>query len=143
MRTTSRHYAGTGALEVCTSWTASSSATSDIGDVAAVYVRFALEHPTASRLMFDRALCHAAGEPDELEPAGAWARGALREFIERRYACPAELADKATFAAWSQMHGVATVALETPALKGLAPERAIELARRNSTYARPPQPPEQ
>jgi len=105
-----------------------------LADVAAAYVRFARSHRVEFGLMYDRALCAADGAPDPLADAGAHALAGLAEFLGARCGVPAVDREDAALAVLSQVHGLATLILETPALKGVDDARADALARRSAEF---------
>ncbi|WES63669.1 TetR/AcrR family transcriptional regulator [Microbacter sp. GSS18] len=105
-----------------------------LADVAAAYVRFARGHRVEFRLMYDRALCAPPGAPDPLADAGARALAGLEEFLGTRCGVPADVREDAALAVLSQMHGLATLILETPALKDVDDARADALARRCADF---------
>lgn len=101
---------------------------SDIGDIAREYLDFARSHSVEFRLMFDRTLCLPDSRIDALAVAGREAMEQLRAALAARYALRESELDAATFAAFSQMHGVATLVLETPAMKGIDDDEADRMA---------------
>ena len=85
-----------------------------LADIGWAYVRFALRHPPYFQVMFGRAATPQAAYP-ELLAAGQAAFGTLLRVIEGgqraervAHGDPRELA----VAAWSQVHGLATLLLE-------------------------------
>ncbi|GAA1687620.1 TetR/AcrR family transcriptional regulator [Microbacterium sediminicola] len=102
---------------------------STVGDIAAAYLRYATGYPRQFTLMFDRALCRPDGEEDELAAAGDAASATVRGFVAARTGLSGEELDVAALALWAQVHGLATLVVETPALKSVAPEAAEGIAR--------------
>lgn len=100
-----------------------------IADLAVTYLRFAAGHRVAFRLMFDRALCATGDDPDPLADAGRAAQQRLTRILDECYVITPEELPTATLAVWSQLHGLATLALETPALKDLDTQTLEQLAR--------------
>lgn len=110
----------------------SAAATGTLDDIAAVYVRFAMENAAEFRFMNQPSLCMPDGQPDPLKDAALASYGVVRAIVAERQARGELLAgdaDELTLAVWSQAHGLATIVLETPALKGISVEAAEQLAR--------------
>lgn len=105
-----------------------------LGDIAAAYVAFAQRIPMEFGLMFDRTLCLPAGEPDALAEAGQSAQEQLARMLAERYDLSVEPSEGLAFAAWCQMHGVAVLALETPALRVLSAPELEGLARAAAAF---------
>lgn len=96
------------------------------------YLRFAFENQVEFRFMFRRDLCMPAGTPDPLEVASRAAQDVLQAFIvslqdsgRLRQGDP----DAIALAVWSQIHGITTIVIETPAFKSISMEGAEQLAR--------------
>lgn len=116
-------------------------ATADVGleDIGVLYLRFALDNPVEFRFMFRRELCMPEGEPDPLEVASRRSQDVLRDRLaelqhEGRLA--AGDLDDLLLAAWSQMHGITTIILETPAFTSIPRAAAEALARRSMEVLR-------
>lgn len=105
-----------------------------LGDVAVAYVSLAREMPTEFGLMFDRSLCLPAGEPDELAQAGLAAQARLAGLLATRFALPEQASFGLAMALLSQMHGVAILALETPALQALTSDQLEDLTRSAASF---------
>lgn len=110
------------------------AADAGLEELGVVYLRFAVANPVEFRFMFRRELCMPEGEPDPLEVASRRTQAALRarlETLQREGRLgPGDL-DELLLAAWSQMHGITTIVLETPAFKSIAAADAEVLARRS------------
>ncbi len=106
--------------------------TGSLEDSAAAYLRFALGHPAEFRFMFQRSLCMPEGKFDPLEEAGKKAQNVLhRQVVQlqaRGRVAPGDPND-IVLAVWSQVHGITTILLETPAFKSTSAEVAEPLAR--------------
>ncbi len=101
-------------------------------DAAAAYVRFAMANAAEFRFMNQPSLCMPEGQPDELKDAALASYAVLQALVvdlQSRGELAAGDPDELTLAVWSQAHGLATIVLETPALKGISPEVAEHLVR--------------
>lgn len=105
-----------------------------LGDIAAAYVTLAQRIPLEFSLMFDRALCLPEGEPDDLTDAGRHAQDQLARMLQARFDLSAEAGAALGFAALCQMHGLAVLALETPALRVLPGPELEGLARAAAAF---------
>jgi len=100
-----------------------------VADLAAAYVAFACDRPSEFRLMFDRSLCLPGDAVDPLEEVGLRAEAVLRSLIARRFPLRGADLDRAVLACWSQMHGLAVLVVETPAMKHVDRATASAMAR--------------
>ncbi|MFM9877957.1 MAG: TetR/AcrR family transcriptional regulator [Rhodoglobus sp.] len=110
------------------------AARSDDGveELAVAYLRFAMANAAEFRFMFQRSLCSPEGVPDPLEVAGRAAQGVLLERVMQLQASGAIRSgdtNTLSLAIWSQIHGLTTIVLETPAFKSISPDDAEQLAR--------------
>jgi len=106
--------------------------TARLDDFAAAYIRFAFARPAEFRFMFQRSLCMPEGVFDPLEEASKASLAGLREHIVQRQQAGELRAgdpDDLALAVWSQVHGITTIILETPAFKSISPEGAEYLGR--------------
>ncbi|WP_052274331.1 TetR/AcrR family transcriptional regulator [Arthrobacter sp. L77] len=104
----------------------------ELEDLGVLYTRFAFEHPVEFRFMFRRELCAPEGEPDPLAEASLDAQGAFGDRLadlQRRQVLVAGDLEPLLLAVWSQMHGLTTILLETPAFKSISQADALDLAR--------------
>ena len=104
----------------------------ELEDIGVLYTRFAFEHPVEFRFMFRRELCAPAGEHDPLAKASLDAQGALGDRLadlQRRHVLVAGDLEPLLLTVWSQMHGLTTILLETPAFKSITQADALGLAR--------------
>lgn len=101
-------------------------------DLGVAYLRFATTHQAEFRFMFQRSLCMPEGVPDPLGEASLASQNVLRDHLvtlqEAGRIGPGD-PDALTLAVWSQIHGLTTIVLETPAFKSLPTDAAEELAR--------------
>lgn len=105
---------------------------STLEDTGAAYIRFAMSHAAEFRFMFQRSLCMPEGEFDPLEQAGKASQGVVREQVVRLQEAGALVRgdpDDLALAAWSQVHGITTIVLETPVFKSVSIEIGEHLAR--------------
>lgn len=99
---------------------------------AAAYIRFAMSHSAEFRFMFQRSLCMPDGEFDPLAGAGMVAQDVLRGqilLLQANGELVAGNPEDLVLAAWSQVHGITTIVLETPVFKSVSVEVAEHLAR--------------
>lgn len=96
------------------------------------YLRFALANPAEFEFMFRRSLCMPEGVFDPIEDASRDSQQILLDQVIRQQTAgqlatsePSDLA----LVVWSQIHGISTIVLQTPAFKSLSPEGAEHLAR--------------
>lgn len=108
-----------------------------MGDVAAAYVGLAQRIPLEFRLMFDGAQCLPPGQPDALTESGIGTRDLLALVLSERYGLAKDEGEAFAFAAWSQMHGVAVLALDSPALRGISGPEAEGMARVAASFLEP------
>lgn len=96
--------------------------------VGRAYVRFALEHPAAFRVMFGRELSELAAPPPELAEAGARAFALLvevvRELLLRQPAAGRPSAEDVAFTSWTLVHGAASLWIDGPLRCAGAPDEA-------------------
>ncbi|MBG6056379.1 AcrR family transcriptional regulator [Salinibacterium sp. CAN_S4] len=99
---------------------------------AIAYLQFATSHSAEFRFMFQKSLCMPEGVFDPLEAAAQPPRAVLRKTIVRLQEA-GELKpgdpDDVLLVAWSQIHGLTTIVLETPAFKGISEEDAEHLLK--------------
>ncbi len=108
------------------------AASGSLEDAAAAYVRFAMANAAEFRFMNQPSLCMPEGQPDALKDAALASYAVLQALVvdlQSRGELAAGDPDELTLAVWSQAHGLATIVLETPALKGISPEVAEHLVR--------------
>lgn len=93
------------------------------------YVRFAIEHPGQVRLMFGPDLSQADVAPQHLLAASAHAYTVLEAAVRRVLGARAssEKVEAASFLAWAEVHGAATLWLDGPFRRG-QPVRGAESA---------------
>jgi len=93
------------------------------------YVRFALQHPGYLRLMFSHQLSHFETPPERLATSSACAYDVLVDGVRNVLGARAseEKVQTAALAAWSQVHGLATLWLDGP-LHYQFPKRGGEAA---------------
>jgi AcrR family transcriptional regulator len=98
--------------------------------IAITYIEFARDRQAEFRFMFSRELCMPSGEPDALRDAQLRMQDAFENYF-RAHGNLIQDADPRTLTLtlWSLIHGLATILVETPALKDLPAEGADELAR--------------
>ena len=101
-------------------------------DLCVAYLRFALANPAEFEFMFRRSLCMPEGVFDPIEDASRESQQILLDQVMRQQNAgqlaagePSDLA----LVVWSQIHGISTIVLQTPAFKSLSPEGAEHLAR--------------
>lgn len=99
-------------------------------DVGVAYLRFATEHAAVFRFMFQRSLCMPDGQFDPLEQAGRASQKVLIDHVRQLQGSgligPGDV-DQIGLSVWSQVHGITTILLETPAFKSATPESAEAL----------------
>ena len=103
-----------------------------VEDVALTYLRFGLANPVEFRFMFDRSLCMPEGEPDPLKSASLEALRVLRDALvewQRSGALRDGDPDTLALAVWTQMHGITTIAVESPTFVGVPQPQIEELTR--------------
>ena len=101
-------------------------------DLGVAYLRFAATHQAEFRFMFQRSLCMPEGVPDPLGEASLASQNVLRDYLvtlQEAGLIGAGDPDSLTLAVWSQIHGLTTIVLDTPAFKSLPTDAAEELAR--------------
>jgi AcrR family transcriptional regulator len=96
------------------------------------YLKFALANSAEFELMFRRSLCMPEGVFDPVEDASRESQKILLDCVLKLQAAgqlrdndPADL----VLVVWSQIHGLTTIVIDTPALKSLSAEGAEHLAR--------------
>jgi AcrR family transcriptional regulator len=101
-------------------------------DMCVAYLKFALANSAEFELMFRRSLCMPDGVVDPVEDSSRASQQILLECIVRLQDAgqlgesdPADL----VLVVWSQIHGLTTIVIDTPALKSLSAEGAEHLAR--------------
>lgn len=101
-------------------------------NLGVAYMRFATDHAAVFRFMFQRSLCMPEGQFDPLEQASGASRRVLRDHVqvlqESGVIGPGDV-DQIALSVWSQVHGITTILLETPAFKSASPEMAEVLVR--------------
>lgn len=100
--------------------------------MAIAYLRFATAHSAEFRFMFSSELCAPAGLPDPLSDASLTSQDVLRQQIRTLQSAGVLAAgdlEPMVLAAWSQIHGLTMIALETRVFVG-APDEAVEDALR-------------
>ena len=93
------------------------------------YVRFAMRHPGQMRLMFGDELTFGESRSEHLQEASARAYRILEDCVRPVLGALASQGDvnAAAFAAWSQVHGAASLWLNGP-LRGFLPKRGPQAA---------------
>jgi AcrR family transcriptional regulator len=101
-------------------------------ETGVAYVRFAVGSPARFRLMFSAELADRADRPS-LQAASEAAYGVLLETVQRCFGegIPGEAVELRALAAWSTVHGLSMLVLDSqvPGIER-TPEAAGELARR-------------
>lgn len=105
---------------------------SALEDIGAAYLRFAWEHTAVFRFMFQRSLCMPPGQFDPLQDAGlATQKVLVSEVLRLQAGGHLHFGDeeRQALAIWSQVHGITTIVLETPAFKSVSRESAEAIVR--------------
>ncbi|GAC1306954.1 MAG: TetR/AcrR family transcriptional regulator [Vulcanimicrobiaceae bacterium] len=106
-------------------------------NIGIAYVRFAFEHPAEFRFMFRPELI--ASIRPRIEASAEEASADAYEILQRTIAAArasgdiAHEADHATLTAWSIVHGLATLILDSPGEKPLKTAKAVETLARTVT----------
>jgi AcrR family transcriptional regulator len=110
----------------------SESGVPSLEEMCVAYLRFALANTAEFAFMFRPSLCMPEGVFDPIEEASKASQAILLDCITSLQADgqlgdtdPAEL----VLVVWSQIHGLTTIVVDTPALKSLSLEGAEHLAR--------------
>ncbi len=106
--------------------------TLQLADLCVAYLNFAFAHKAEFDFMFQRSLCMPEGVRDPLGEASLGAQGVLREYLVTLQGAGVLTAgdpDQLTLVVWSQIHGLTTILLETPAFKAVTTSGAEGLVR--------------
>ncbi len=103
-----------------------------LADLGVAYLTFAFEHQAEFHFMFQRSLCMPEGVDDPLGTASLASQAVLHDYLMTLQVAgvvgPGD-PDELTLVVWSQIHGLTTILLETPAFTGLPEGGAEALAR--------------